>query len=158
MIDQVSSAGAGPEVPQVLDVQVTSRVRAPVRHVWSCMVGRIGEWMVQFPGGADLSLRLEAFPGGRLYRDLGEHQGHWWATVQVILEPRLLELHGPLFFSAPTISHVSLRIDEGQDASSSSVTVRHRAVGPTDGHIEGARAAWEFLIGEHLKPLVESGA
>ena len=42
---------------------------------------------------------LEAWPGGRWYRDLGDDNGHCWGHVQSIKRPTLLEISGPLFMS-----------------------------------------------------------
>jgi hypothetical protein len=42
---------------------------------------------------------LEAWPGGRWYRDLGDDNGHLWGHDQSIKRPTLLEISGPLFMS-----------------------------------------------------------
>ena len=55
----------------------------------------------QLPEGASLSLKLEAWPGGRWYRDLGNNTGHFWGHVQAIKPPTLLEICGPLMMSYP---------------------------------------------------------
>ena len=46
---------------------------------------------------------LEAWPGGRWYRDLGDENGHCWGHVQSIKRPTLLEISGPLFMSYAVI-------------------------------------------------------
>ena len=48
-----------------------------------------------------MPMKLEAWPGGRWYRDLGDGNGHYWGTVQAIKRPTLLEFCGPLFASVP---------------------------------------------------------
>lgn len=53
-----------------------------------------------------LNLKLEPWPGGRWYRDLGNNAGHLWGHVQVIKPPKLLEIAGPLMMSYPAISHI----------------------------------------------------
>jgi hypothetical protein len=63
-------------------------------------------------GGTGMSLKLEAWPGGRWYRDLGNGAGHWWGVVQAIKAPTLLEIHGPLFMSYPAVSNVQYRLKE----------------------------------------------
>jgi len=55
---------------------------------------------------------IEPWPGGRWYRDLGNGNGHFWATVQAIKRPTLLEFCGPLFASSPFISNVQYRLSE----------------------------------------------
>ena len=46
-----------------------------------------------------MPMKLEAWPGGRWYRDLGDGNGHFWGHVQAIKRPTLLEISGPLFMS-----------------------------------------------------------
>ncbi len=48
-----------------------------------------------------LPMKLEAWPGGRWYRDLGDNNGHFWGHVQAIKRPTLLEICGPLIMSYP---------------------------------------------------------
>ena len=36
-------------------------------------------------------MKIEAWPGGRWYRDLGDDNGHFWGNVQAIKQPTLLE-------------------------------------------------------------------
>jgi DNA-binding transcriptional ArsR family regulator len=65
--------------------------------------------------GADGSLmpmKIEAWPGGRWYRDLGDGDGHFWGHVQAIKRPALLEIAGPLFMSYPVVSNVQYRLRE----------------------------------------------
>src|SRR5690349_12082425 len=60
--------------------------------------------------GQSMKLKLEPFPGGRWYRDLGNNAGHLWGHVQVIKPPTLLEVYGPLMISSAAINHVTWRI------------------------------------------------
>jgi uncharacterized protein YndB with AHSA1/START domain len=57
-------------------------------------------------------MKLEPWPGGRWFRDLGNNTGHLWGHVQVIKPPKLLELVGPAMMSYPAISHVQYRLTE----------------------------------------------
>src|SRR5579863_1851662 len=56
--------------------------------------------------GTAIPMKLEAWPGGRWYRDLGNNNGHLWAHVQSIKRPALLEFAGPLFMSHPVANNV----------------------------------------------------
>jgi len=56
--------------------------------------------------GAPMPMIIEAWPGGRWFRDLGNGNGHYWATVQAIKRPTLLEFNGPLFMSHPVTNNV----------------------------------------------------
>jgi hypothetical protein len=93
----------------------------------------------------DMPLKLERFPGGRWFRDLGENKGHLWGFVQVIKPPTLLEIQGPMFMSYPVAGHVQFRLAE--TAGGSKVSVRHRALGLIeDAHREGAVQGWQNIL------------
>src|ERR1700761_2561001 len=70
---------------------------------------------------------LEAWPGGRWFRDLGNNAGHFWGVVQAIKPPTLLEISGPLFMSHPAISNVQYRLAE--DNGVTRMRFVHRAMG-----------------------------
>lgn len=60
--------------------------------------------------GQSLSMKIEPWPGGRWYRDLGKDNGHFWAHVQAIKRPTLLEFTGPLFMSFAVTSNLQYRL------------------------------------------------
>jgi hypothetical protein len=95
------------------------------------------------PDGTPFPMKLEPWPGGRWYRDLGNNSGHLWAHVQVIKPPALLELCGPLFMSYPAVSHVQYRLTKSEDKTTLKLT--HKAMGliPAD-HMEGMHMGWEY--------------
>jgi hypothetical protein len=64
------------------------------------------------PRTGHMPMKIEAWPGGRWYRDLGNNAGHFWGNVQAIKPPTLLEICGPLFMSYPAISNVQYRLTE----------------------------------------------
>ncbi len=64
--------------------------------------------------GRPMPMKIEPWPGGRWYRDLGENNGHFWGNVQAIKRPTLLEICGPLFMSYPAVSNVQYRLSEVQ--------------------------------------------
>jgi len=78
-------------------------------------------------GSEPLRLKLEPWPGGRWFRDLGNNAGHWWGSVQAIKPPTLLEISGPLFMSYPAISNVQYRLTEENGVTRLKFT--HRALG-----------------------------
>ncbi len=41
--------------------------------------------------GRPMPMKIEPWPGGRWYRDLGDNNGHFWGHVQAIKRPMLLE-------------------------------------------------------------------
>ena len=94
----------------------------------------------------DMPLKLERFPGGRWFRDLGNNAGHLWGFVQVIKPPTLLEIEGPMMMSYPVAGHVQFRLAEV--AGGTKVTVRHRAFGLLEeAHREGVKEGWKKILG-----------
>jgi len=79
------------------------------------------------PDGTSLSLKIEAWPGGRWYRDLGDGNGHLWAHVQAIKRPTLLEFSGPMFASFPLVNNVQYRLSEVEGGTL--IAFRHTALG-----------------------------
>jgi uncharacterized protein YndB with AHSA1/START domain len=75
----------------------------------------------------DMNMKLEAWVGGRWFRDLGNNTGHLWGHVQVIKPPKLLELFGPTMMSYPAISHIQYRLIEQADGTLLKFT--HQAFG-----------------------------
>src|SRR5439155_1030474 len=59
-----------------------------------------------------MPMKLEAWPGGRWFRDLGDGNGHFWGSVQAIKRPSLLEITGPLFMSYAVVSNLQYRLSE----------------------------------------------
>lgn len=74
-----------------------------------------------------MPMKLELWPGGRWYRDLGGDDGHFWGHVQAIKKPALIEICGPLFASHPCFSNVQYRLKE-QDGGTL-IEFRHAASG-----------------------------
>ena len=78
-------------------------------------------------GGVPMPMVLEARPGGRWYRDLGDDNGHFWGHVQAIKRPTLLEITGPLFMSMPVVSNLQYRLKEVDGGTL--ISFRHSALG-----------------------------
>lgn len=98
------------QVVHTLEFAKNEEIAAPIDIVFETVL----EEMASLPGqaGANMNLKLEPWPGGRWYRDLGNNMGHWWGSVQAIKAPTLLEIHGPLFMSYPAVSNVQYRLKE----------------------------------------------
>ena len=95
----------------------------------------------------DMQLKIEPWPGGRWYRDLGNNAGHLWGHVQVIKPPKLLELSGPMFMSYPVASHVQYRLTE-QDGGTL-LTMTHQAMGLlSTEHREGVQKGWGQILND----------
>src|SRR5690242_11946340 len=90
---------------QTLEVIKDEQIAAPIDLVFETILEQMGP-LNETPDGTPLPMKLEPWPGGRWFRDLGNNTGHFWGHVQSIKPPTLLEIHGPLFMSAPAVSHV----------------------------------------------------
>src|SRR4051812_1740972 len=75
----------------------------------------------------EMNMKLEAWVGGRWFRDLGNNTGHLWGHVQVIKPSKLLELVGPMMMSYPALSHVQYRLTE--QAGGTLLKMTHQAMG-----------------------------
>jgi hypothetical protein len=98
------------------------------------------------PDGRSLPMTIEARPGGRWFRDLGNDDGHFWGHVQAIKRPTLLEITGPLFMSSPVVSNVQYRLKAVDNGTL--ITFRHLAFGflPDDHEREGIGQGWTRLL------------
>jgi uncharacterized protein YndB with AHSA1/START domain len=100
-----------------------------------------------------MPMKLEAWPGGRWWRDLGKDTGHFWGHVQVIKPPTLLEISGPLFMSYPAISHVQWRLTP--EGKGTRLSLLHTAIGLiTTQHREGVQQGWGYML-EVVKKISE---
>jgi uncharacterized protein YndB with AHSA1/START domain len=100
-------------------------IAAPIDIVFATVLEEMGP--NNHTPGTPMPMNLEAWPGGRWFRDLGNNTGHWWGNVQAIRPPSLLEISGPLFMSQPAISNVQYRLSEENGATR--LKFSHRAIG-----------------------------
>jgi hypothetical protein len=91
-----------------------------------------------------MPMKLEAWPGGRWYRDLGEGDGHFWGHVQAIKRPNLLEITGPLFMSYAAVNNLQYRLSE--NAGGTLIKFHHIALGVIpDDHRQGMQKGWNMM-------------
>ena len=120
---------------QTMEIVKHEQIDAPIEIVFQALLDELGPES-QMPNGTSLNLKLEPWPGGRWYRDLGNNTGHFWGHVQVIKPPKLLELAGPMFMSYPATSHVQYRLTE--EGAATRLKICHRAMGLISAeHAEG---------------------
>jgi uncharacterized protein YndB with AHSA1/START domain len=128
----------------VLHVQKDIDIDAPPQAAFAALLEEMGPGF-QTPDGHSMGLKLESWPGGRWYRDLGGEAGHLWGHVQVIKPPLLLELTGPMFMSYPVASHVQYRLTE--KGKGTRLTLIHRAIGMIAAeHREGVNKGWQNIL------------
>ena len=94
-----------------LTINQEIHVQAPLDVTFAALLEQLGPGN-ETPDGKSLNMKIEPWPGGRWYRDLGDGNGHFWANVQAIKRPTLLEFAGPLFASFPFVSNVQYRLSE----------------------------------------------
>jgi hypothetical protein len=95
--------------------------------------------------GKPMPMKIEAWPGGRWYRDLDNGDGHLWGHVQSIKRPGLLEIYGPLFMSYPAISNVQYRLSEADGGTL--IKFQHSALGLIhEDHRKNVSKGWAGLL------------
>jgi hypothetical protein len=94
-----------------LSIKQEIHVLAPLEITFESLLEQLGPGN-ETPDGKSLNLSIEAWPGGRWFRDQGDGNGHFWANVKAITRPTLLEFVGPLFASFPFLSNVQYRLSE----------------------------------------------
>jgi hypothetical protein len=109
-----------------LSITQEMRVNASLEVTFNALLEQVGPAFVN-DVGASLSMKLEPWPGGRWYRDLGNNNGHLWGHVQAIKRPTLLEISGPLFASYPFVSNVQYWLTEAEGVTT--IAFRHTALG-----------------------------
>jgi hypothetical protein len=122
-----------------LDIEQFIDVAAAPAAVFEGLIRQLTEGNVMVP------LRLERWPGGRWYRDLGDGAGHLWGFVQVYKPPTLLEIHGPLFMSYPVAGHVQFRLTP--QGGGTRIALRHRALGLiAEDHRKNVHGGWLKIL------------
>lgn len=137
-----------------LTVKEEIHVRASIAKTFEALLEQLGP-MNEVPEVGPMPMKLEAWPGGRWLRDLGGENGHFWAHVQAIKRPTLLELVGPLFMSYPVSSNLQYRLTE--EPGGTLIKFRHLALGLIeDDHRKGVVKGWS-TIHARVKAAAERG-
>src|SRR5947199_10806385 len=103
---------------QTLDIKKHTQIAAPPEIVWDTLFQPIGPM-------AAMNIKIEPFPGGRWYRDLGNNNGHLWGHVQVIKAPTLIEVSGPMFMSYPAMNPMQYKLKAKRNATR--LNVKHKS-------------------------------
>jgi uncharacterized protein YndB with AHSA1/START domain len=128
-----------------LTVTITEEihVKAGLEDTFEALLAQMGEGNTT-PDGTAMPMKLEARPGGRWYRDLGDDNGHFWGTVQAIKRPTLLEITGPLFMSYAAVSNLQYRL--GKVDGGTLIKFHHIALGLVpEEHREGMGKGWKHI-------------
>jgi uncharacterized protein YndB with AHSA1/START domain len=127
-----------------LNITEEMHVAAPVDTTFDALLEQLGPHN-ETPDGKPLQMKIEPWPGGRWYRDLGGNNGHFWGVVQAIKRPGLLEISGPLFMSAAVVSNLQYRLTEVKGGTL--IVLRHSAFGfiPEDAR-GGVSTGWKYIL------------
>jgi hypothetical protein len=135
------NAATAPKVEDLtLNITEEIHVKAPLDVTFETLLEQLGELMTAAEN-RPMPMKIEAWPGGRWYRDLGDGSGHLWAHVQSIKKPTLLEFYGPLMMSYPVASNVQYRLSE--EDGGTLIKFHHTALGliPED-YRKGLQGGW----------------
>lgn len=127
-----------------LDIKQEIHVNASLAVTFDALLEQIGPHNER-GSGDPMPMKIEPWPGGRWYRDLGDNNGHLWGHVQAIKRPTLLEICGPLFASYPFVSNVQYRLKEVEGGTL--IAFRHTALGfIQDDHRGGVSKGWSSIL------------
>ncbi|HEX3314397.1 MAG TPA: SRPBCC domain-containing protein [Gemmataceae bacterium] len=133
------------QLPADFQLHIEKRIDidAPLAVAFASLLEQLGP-ANETPHGP-MPMKLEDWPGGRWYRDLGDNTGHFWGHVQVIKPPTLLEIAGPMFMSYAAASHVQYRLTS--EGTGTRLTLTHTALGKIlPQHREGVSSGWEYML------------
>ncbi len=128
-------------------------VRSSLNATFAAILEQMGP-SNETPDGTPLPMKIEAWPGGRWFRDLGGDNGHFWGHVQAIKRPTLLEITGPLVLSFPVVSNLQYRLVEVEGGVL--MTFRHSALGfLPDEYRKGVSDGW-LPLHERIRRMAEA--
>src|ERR1700681_2472015 len=143
----MSTISAAPSIgieSLTLNIIQEIHVRAPLGETFAALLKQIGPEN-ETPDGTPIPMKLEAWPGGRWFRDLGDNNGHFWGHVQAIKRPTLLEICGPLFMSSPAVSNVQYRLCEVEGGTL--IKFHHTAFGLIPEDAKNVKSGWGYMHG-----------
>jgi hypothetical protein len=126
-----------------LSISQEIHVKAPINITFAALLNQLGPDSTT-SDGQPMSMKIEAWPGGRWFRDLGDGNGHFWGNVQAIKRPTLLEISGPLFMSYPVVSNVQYRLSE--EYGGTLIKFQHSAFGLIqEEHRQNVTRGWTHM-------------
>ncbi|HKV26068.1 MAG TPA: SRPBCC domain-containing protein [Candidatus Acidoferrum sp.] len=139
-----------------LNITQEIHVHASLETTFEALLDQLGPG-AEGGNGTAMPMKLEAWPGGRWYRDLGEGNGHFWGHVQAIKKPTLLEIVGPLFMSYPVSSNLQYRLSEVEGGTL--IKFHHKALGLIqEDHRKGVTTGWASIHERVRKAAEAQGA
>jgi hypothetical protein len=143
------------EAVRSFSIKREDRIEASIEIVFETILEQMSHLNVK-PDGVPMPMKLEAWPGGRWYRELGNNNGHMWGHVQAIRAPELLEIYGPLFMSFPATSNVQYRLKA--DGNATILQFNHTAMGLIpDDMSANVSTGWDNML-KHIRADAERSA
>lgn len=126
-----------------LSITQEIHVNAPIEVTFDALLEQLGP-ANEKPDGTPMPMKLEPRPGGRWFRDMGGDNGHFWAHVQAIHRPSLIEFAGPLFMSNPVANNVQYRLKE--EGGVTVIHFQHSGFGLIqEPHRKGVVIGWSYM-------------
>jgi len=130
------------QVVSTFEIVKQEEIAAPIEIVFESILEQMGPLNATDRG--PMPMKLEAWPGGRWFRDLGNNAGHFWGVVQAIKPPSLLEITGPLFMSSAATNNIQYRLTEEKGLTR--LRFVHRAMGWIGENDRGVEVGWTELM------------
>ena len=138
----------------MLNLTQEIQVHATLETTFAALLEQLGP-ANDTPDGRSMPMKIEPWPGGRWFRDLGDSNGHFWGQVQAIKRPTLIEITGPLFMSYPVVSNVQYRLTEEDGVTL--IKFHHMALGLIpDNDKQGMAKGWTHIL-SRVQARVEAG-
>jgi Activator of Hsp90 ATPase homolog 1-like protein len=127
----------------ILEIKQEIRVKAPLDVTFEALLEQLGPGS-ESSDGTSMKMKIEPWPGGRWFRDLGDNNGHFWGNVQAIKRPTLLEFSGPLFMSQPVSNNVQYRLSH--ENGETLIKFSHSGFGHiSEEHRKGVTTGWNSI-------------
>jgi hypothetical protein len=121
-----------------------THVRATLEQTFAALLEELGPEN-ENAEGVKMPMKIEPWPGGRWFRDLGDGNGHLWGHVQAIKRPTLLEIWGPLFMSYAAVSNIQYRLSE--EKGGTLIKFHHKALGViSEEHWQNVARGWAHML------------
>ena len=126
-----------------LTINQEIHVQAPLDVTFAALLEQLGPGN-ETPDGKSLNMKIEAVARGPVVPRPGRWQRPFWANVQAIKRPTLLEFRGPLFASFPMVHNVQYRLSEVDGGTL--INFRHTALGfVPEEHKAGMNKGWAAI-------------
>ena len=125
-----------------LNITQEIHVRASLDATFAALLEQLGPYN-EVGDDKPMPMVLEAWPGGRWFRDLGNGDGHYWGAVQAIKKPTLLEICGPLFMSHPVANNLQYRLSEEQGGTL--IKFHHSGFGLLVESDRNVKDGWKYI-------------